>query len=219
MRRFLKYELDGYLRGRGSELIEELPLLRVEFQPYIHYNKGSLITYATRDYLGEDRLNQALAGYVARVKFQEPPWTTSRELLNAIRAAAPEHDGLLTDLFERIVLYDNRATGARVTRTGDGRWTVRLDVESHKYEASGQGEETEVPVDNWIDIGVFAAPGENGADPGRPLFMEKRRITEPTTSIEIVVDEEPARAGIDPYNKLIDRNPDNNTVAITAAGS
>ena len=28
---------------------------------------------------------------------------------------------------------------------------------------------------------------------------------------EITVDEEPVKAGIDPYNKLIDRTPDNNT--------
>jgi hypothetical protein len=30
MRRFLKYELDAYLSGRGGELIEELPLKLVE---------------------------------------------------------------------------------------------------------------------------------------------------------------------------------------------
>src|SRR5690606_29936745 len=37
IRRFLKFELDRYLRARGTERIEELPLLRVEDQPYIHY--------------------------------------------------------------------------------------------------------------------------------------------------------------------------------------
>ena len=30
IRRFLKYELDNYLRNRGGEIIEELPLNRVE---------------------------------------------------------------------------------------------------------------------------------------------------------------------------------------------
>ena len=45
MRRFLKYELDNYLRSRGSEAIEELPLQRVENQGYIHYRKGSLVMY------------------------------------------------------------------------------------------------------------------------------------------------------------------------------
>ena len=32
---------------------------------------------------------------------------------------------------------------------------------------------------------------------------------------EIIVNEEPEKAGIDPYNKLIDRTPDNNTRKFT----
>ena len=58
MRRFLKYELDSYLRNRGGELVEELPLYRVENQPYIHYNKGSLVFYRLRDEIGEEALNR-----------------------------------------------------------------------------------------------------------------------------------------------------------------
>ena len=54
MRRFLKYELDNYLRNRGGELVEEMPLYLVENQPYIHYRKGSVIMYALKDYLGEE---------------------------------------------------------------------------------------------------------------------------------------------------------------------
>ena len=53
--KFLRRELDGYLRGRGNERKKEVPLLYVENQPYIHYQKGSLAFYALRDYIGEDR--------------------------------------------------------------------------------------------------------------------------------------------------------------------
>ncbi|MGA8490629.1 MAG: ABC transporter permease, partial [Terriglobales bacterium] len=39
MKKFLRYQLDGYLRGRAQERDEEKPLLRVEpTQGYIHYN-------------------------------------------------------------------------------------------------------------------------------------------------------------------------------------
>ena len=44
MRRFLKYELDSYLRARSGELIEELPLLVVENQvsrPSLRIRRGS----------------------------------------------------------------------------------------------------------------------------------------------------------------------------------
>jgi ABC-2 type transport system permease protein len=90
MKKFLKYELDNYLTGRAFERKKELPLLRVENQPYIHYRKGSLVMYALRDYIGEEKLNMALAQFVADKKFQQPPYTTARELVSGIRAATPE---------------------------------------------------------------------------------------------------------------------------------
>jgi aminopeptidase N len=60
IRRFLKFELDRYLRSRGGEVIEELPLARVENQQYIHYQKGSLAMYLLQERLGEDAVNRAL---------------------------------------------------------------------------------------------------------------------------------------------------------------
>ena len=218
MRRFLKYELDGYLRARGGELIEELPLLRVENQGYIHYRKGSLVMYALRDYVGEEALNAALRRYVEAVRFQEPPYTYAREFLSFVREAVPpELEYVIEDLFETITLYDNRLVDATYEPAPDGGYLVRLEVEAQKFRADGQGVETEVPVDDWIDVAVFG-DREPGASPeGKLLVLEKRRIDGGRTTFELVVDEEPRRAGIDPFTKLIDRNPDNNVAGVDAA--
>ena len=70
MRRFLKYELDSYLKNRGGELIEELPLRLVEDQPYVHYRKGSLAMYALKDAIGEDAVNRALRKILDRYAFK-----------------------------------------------------------------------------------------------------------------------------------------------------
>ncbi len=43
LERYLKYELDVYLRGRTTERKKEQPLEFVEGQGYIHYNKASLV--------------------------------------------------------------------------------------------------------------------------------------------------------------------------------
>jgi hypothetical protein len=64
-----------------------------------------------------------------------------------------------------------------------------------------------------VDIGIFT--GEKKTE--KALFLEKRKITQPEMEFEITVDQPPTRAGIDPYNKLIDRVPDDNAVAVVKA--
>ena len=217
MRRFLKYELDNYLGSRGGELIEELPLLLVENQGYIHYRKGSLVMYALRDYVGEEALNAALARYVAAVGFQEPPYTYAREFLSFVREVVPpEYESVIEDLFETITLYDNRLVEATYEPRPDGTYLVRLEVEAQKFRADGQGVEREVPVDDWIDLAVFGEREPGSSPDGKLLALEKQRIDASEAVFELVVDEEPRRAGIDPFTKLIDRNPDNNLANVTA---
>ncbi len=217
MRRFLKYELDAYLRGRGGELIEELPLMLVEGQPYIHYRKGSLAMYALRDYVGERALNEALARYVADFKFGGPPYSTSRDFLAYIGQAVPEDkQAAVADLFREITLYENQARLASWERRADGKYVVRLEFEARKYRADGQGQESEIPVDDWIDVGVFGARGAGDPPEGKVLTLEKRHFAAAAGVVEVVVDEEPHRAGIDPFNKLVDRNPENNLAPVSA---
>ncbi len=133
IRKFLKYELDNYLRRRGGELIEELPLDRVEDQPYIHYQKGSLAMYLLKDVIGEDAVNRALQGLLGEFAFKAAPYPTSKDLLRHVRAAAgPEHQQLITDLFQKITLYDVKVTGARKQPRADGMWDVALDIDARK---------------------------------------------------------------------------------------
>ena len=90
MSKFLRYEMNTYLKGRSTEGKKEVPLLLCENQQYIHYRKGSVIMYALKDYLGEDSLNAALRKYIKTVAFQEPPYTTSYQFYDFIKAATPD---------------------------------------------------------------------------------------------------------------------------------
>jgi aminopeptidase N len=211
MRRFLRYELDNYLDRRGGELVEELPLYRVENQSYIHYNKGSLVFYRLREEMGEQALNRALRRYLQDKGFQQPPYTTSAELIEYIRAeASPEQQGLITDLFQSITFYDNRVIDAKATKRADGRWDVTLSLKAAKVYSDGLGKETPAAMDDQVEVAVFArAPGADEADE-RVLFLERRRITEAEPTITVTVDEVPYEVGFDPYNKLIDRVPSDN---------
>jgi hypothetical protein len=211
MRHMLKYELDGYLRGRGRELVEEMPLMLVENQKYIHYNKGCMVMYALKDYIGERNVNKALSKYIAQVAFQGPPYTSSIEFLEYLREVTTDSLAyIIEDMFETITLFSNKMKAATYTALDDGRYMVNLEVEAKKVRADGRGVETEVEIGDWIDIGIFGEEKTNGRREQTVLFLEKRLITESSMCQELVVDDLPVRAGIDPYNKLIDRDSDDN---------
>jgi len=206
MRRFLRYELDRYLSSRGGEMIEELPLYRVENQQYIHYRKGSLVFYRLRDEIGETALNRALKRFLQDKGYQESPFTTSSELLEYIRAEAPEDKhALIADLFEKIVFYDNRVTEAKAVKRADGQWDVTMKLHLAKMESDGRGKETPRVYDEPVEIGIFArAQGAKEKDE-RVLFLEKRTLTGDNPVVMVTVKEKPFEVGVDPYNKMIDR--------------
>ena len=140
VRKFLRYELDGYLRGRGREARQEPPLALVQREPYVWYQKGSLALFALADYLGEDRLNAALRGYLEKYRYASGTYPDTRSFVAALRTAAPpELRYLVDDLFESIVLYDNRAVTAVVTTMPDGKYKVALTISVQKRKADGAG--------------------------------------------------------------------------------
>jgi uncharacterized protein YihD (DUF1040 family) len=213
MRKFLKYELDRYLAGRGGEAIEEMPLYRVENQQYIHYRKGSIVMYALKDYLGEEAINRALSRLIEQTAYRYKPYPTSRDLLRNLRqeATTQAQQALITDLFEKIIIWDLKMDDAEVTQREDGRFDVTLTLQALKFEADGEGAQTEVPLDMPIDIGIFSSnPDKVTEGDEHVLLLEKHRVVSGSNKLSFIVDEAPSHAGIDPYNKLIDRNSDDN---------
>jgi hypothetical protein len=211
MRRFLKYELDQYLSSRGGELIEEVPLMRVEDQPYIHYQKGSLVFYRLREEIGEDNLDRALANFIRDKAFQQPPFTTTLELLDYIRAQTPpEKKNLLDELFAKIVLYDIKVVSASATARSDGKFDVRIEYEAQKQQSDGLGNETPLALDDWMQVGAFARKAGESEHTEQAHYLQPQHITQGKGTIAFVTDSKPFEVGLDPYNKLIDRNPDDN---------
>jgi ABC-2 type transport system permease protein len=212
VRRFLKYELDRYLRSRGGEVIEELPLARVENQPYIHYQKGTLAMYWLREVVGTETVNRALRRLIEIYAFKPAPYPSSLDFLRILREeAGPQHEQLITDLFEKITLYDAKVVEATSKKRADGKFEVALTLEAKKLYADGKGKETEAPLDEPFDIGLFTVePGKAGYGKDSILLFERRPIRGGRQTLTLVVDREPRFAGIDPYNKRIDRNSDDN---------
>ena len=230
MHRYLRHEIDTYLRGRSGEVRHEPPLALVQREPYVWYQKGGQILYTLADYIGEDKLNLALHNFLMQYRYAnannqldadanitgshalDGPYPDTRMLVDAIRAQTPpELQYLVDDGFNRIVLYDNKAISATSQKTADGKYKVTLEVQARKVQADGNGAETPVLLADYIEIGVFS--GKKLEE--KPLYLKKEKFTEEHKTFVITVDEQPTLAGIDPYNKLIDRNADDNLIDIT----
>jgi hypothetical protein len=208
MRRFLHYDLDQYLMGRALERKKELPLAENENQNYIQYRKGSLAMYQLQDIVGEARVNGALKDLLAQYGRSSGPYPSVNVLVDALRKITPADQAyLIDDLFNHIVLYENHAVSATARKLSDGKYEVSFVVSAAKVRADDQGQEKDAALKDWIDIGVDDKDGNS-------LFRERKLIDRKENRYTVIVGGRPARAGIDPDNKLIDRKPDDNMVNI-----
>ena len=216
IRKFLKFELDRYLRSRGGEVVEELPLNRVESQGYIHYRKGSLAMYLLKDQIGEAAVNRALRQLIAKYAFKGAPYPKSSDFIALLKAeAGPAHEELIEDLLEKITLVDLKATEARTRQVAGGQWETTFTVNAAKFHADGKGKETPAPLAASIDIGLFTVePGQKGYRKTDVLLLERRDVHTGTQRFVVRTAQRPKFVGIDPFNKWIDRNSDDNLTKV-----
>jgi ABC-2 type transport system permease protein len=216
MHKFLRYEMNNYLLSRGLERMKERPLLNVDpNQGYIHYQKGSLAIYYLTEMIGESRVNAALKELIDAYAYKGPPYPSSHELVDRLKKhTPPDLQYLIKDLFEEITIFDNRTLEAKVTAAGDAKFKVSLEIECHKWKADEKGRETEVDMDDWIEVGAYAKP-ENGNRYGKLLHTERLRLSQGKHRVEFETSELPYQAGVDPKNLLIDRIADDNLKSVT----
>jgi ABC-2 type transport system permease protein len=154
-------------------------------------------------------------------------------MVNHIKAVTPDSlQYTINDMFETITLYENRIKDVTSTELDNGKYQLDIEFEVSKYRNDEKGKKyyseknndsisykTEdmrkpiisIPLADYIDIGVFA---EEEDDEGNmkeiELYLKKHKITEINNRITIIVDKVPIEVGVDPYNKLIDTNSNDN---------
>ena len=101
-------------------------------------------------------------------------------------------------------------------KRADGKYDVTINVEARKFKADAKGNEAEVPVDDWIDIGAFAKPA-HGKKYGDTLYRQRMHITQRNSTFTFTTAQLPEKAGIDPFALLIDRIPDDNVKKVACS--
>ena len=95
---------------------------------------------------------------------------------------------------------ERRERTGRLSGVG-GRKRVRLKSEKMKKP------EYSVYLSDYIDVGIF---GEDDDKNELELYIKKHKINSINNKISIIVDNKPIEVGIDPNNKLIDTNSEDN---------
>ena len=175
-----------------------LPLLRA-MDPWANYRKGPYAMYALSEYVGEARVNGALRTLIRK---KASSLATTLDLYRELQAVTPDSlKPLLADLFERNTTWTFDTKQAKAQQAAPGTWQVTLDVDAHKIVADSAGVESEMPVNQWVEIGLFS-PAKPGERLGKPLYVQKHFIRAGRQTIRVTLTQKPARGGIDPYNLL-----------------
>ena len=212
IRKFLHIEMDGYLRDRSSDAEKEKPLGLVDIsQQYIFYQKGGIVMHALNKYIGEDSVNHALKGFIEQYAQKGAPYPTTANFVATLRRATPDSlQYLITDAFERIVLYDNKITAAKSRKEGD-KYFIDATLESRKLVADSTGKETVTPSNDYVEIGVYK-------DRKSPPQITRLKLKGGETKLSIPSSEKPYKIVIDPRLLLIDKKLDDNEMKLEDEG-
>ncbi|WP_372870955.1 ABC transporter permease/M1 family aminopeptidase [Shewanella sp.] len=211
LRKFLRYELDRYLRGRSSERIGEMPLLRSENQQYIHYQKGAVIMMAIKDVVGEEQLNANLASFAERFRYRTDPFPTTLDLVSYLKQdLSDEQQAFVDSSFNDITLYDLRLEDVQLTELDSGKVRVDLTIHAGKLTANNEGKELQVEISERVDIGLFAADPDTLTDENDVLLLEKHPLKSGENQLSFELDKKPTFVGVDPFVKLVDRDSKDN---------
>jgi ABC-2 type transport system permease protein len=206
--KYLKYELDEYFkkRRRGDN---EPVLLYCQDQSEVYYNKASIVLYSICDLIGEQQMNSVLKSYVEKNRFQQAPYTTSLELEKVLLAVTPDSlKYAITDGFEKITFYENMMKDVSYIKLPSGKYKVSIAINARKFYVDANRKTLDAKMSDYIDIVVYGKMANDQTD--TKLYNKKHKITSGLNKIEIIVDDEPLEAGIDPFFKLIDNYTEDN---------
>jgi ABC-type transport system involved in multi-copper enzyme maturation permease subunit len=171
------------------------------------YRTGPFAMFALREAIGPERVNAALRNLLAKFDPARPPYPTSLDLYAELRAVTPpDRHELLKDLFEEVTFWNLRTKKADVQPSGNA-YRVTLHIEAEKLKSTALGKEKPVPMNDVIEVAIFAADG-------KPLYRQPHHIRSGAQTITVTVPTPPARAALDPDHELLDRKPEDNAVEV-----
>ncbi|MDX5436881.1 MAG: hypothetical protein LPK03_06775, partial [Pontibacter sp.] len=203
LQQYVSYLHDSYAMPRS---LATAPLLRAD-EDFLYYRKGGLAMHALSKYIGKEKVNEALLHLLQKRSSGELPLPTTLDLYQELKEVTPDSlHYLLHDLFKENTYWRLKTKQFAAAPTKTGNWEVTLQVQAQKVVVDSRGQEKEVPMNDWLEVGIY----EEGTDLSEPLYLQLHRIRSGEQTIKVTVPRKPDRGGIDPNHLLIDLRLDDN---------
>jgi len=189
---------------RGEPLLQGL-------DKYLSYRRGPFALYTLSQYIGEKPINEVLRRLLEKHRQPNTPLATTLDLYRELESVTPDSLKYLPhDLFKVNTYWDLKTEQATMKQNSSGDWQVTLDVKASKSVFDRSGSESDKPMKELVEVGVF---GGNGKQENSPLYLKKHLVKSGRQRITVNVKEKPSYGGIDPNNLLIDLNAEDNIKA------
>ena len=207
LRQYVNYLHSSYERPRS---LATASLLQAN-EDFLYYRKGGLAMYALSKYIGKEKVNGAMQRLLQKRTSGALPLPTTLDLYQELQKVTPDSlNYLLHDLFKENTYWRLKTKQFSVAQTKAGNWQVTLKVQAQKVIVDSAGNENQVPMNDWLEVGVY----EEGKGLDKPLYLQMHRIRSGEQTIKVNVPRKPDRGGIDPNNLMIDLRRDDNMMQL-----
>ncbi len=192
-----KQRLRDFFRSLGKIDFQEPPLIDIYNELPIARHKGSLILELIEDQIGQKAVLKGLRTFLADHRYQGPPYATVLDLRDALIAQAPSatQQATIRDLFAQVLTYQVGLADATYASRPDGKFDIRLMLEAQKFQTTGLGQQTALPLNLPVTIELTDTEGN-------PIQTVKPHLTAAQTTLTLTSDTQPAFAAVDPEYRL-----------------
>ena len=210
--RLAQYNRESYLRGRSRASRAERPLVDVDDQAHLHYNKGMVAFHALAEVAGYQAIDRALAQIVREFRGPNGSPITSVNLMQALRQHLPAEAMLLAEEhLQQIAFVEGAVKGAIAVDVGEGSYQLSVDCEIHATHADGDGAEQEFNYQGPMELFVYF-----DEEPAQLLTAE---VENGRVNFEYLCPQLPLRVQLDPRMLHMERNLRDNERNVTEIDS
>ena len=187
-----KQQMRNFFRQLGKLDFQEPALIEVYNELAIARYKGGMVLELIEDLIGKEALLTAIKEFLAAYRYQNPPYATVMDLQAAIISQSPpEYRETIKELFAEVITYQVGLTDAAYESLPDGKFKITLEIEAQKRYTRELGRQEITELDIPLTIAL-------SDEAGNTIYRKKHDISQQKATLELIVDQLPTNATVDP---------------------